>query len=81
MVFDGKIEIFRMRRGFSLQLGTIDDAAKLAVLHTMVAEHLTNLHGRGPWSAKTSHKGVLYACGRLMFTLRDKAVRLLAHYD
>src|SRR5258708_6736050 len=50
-----------MRRGFSFQLGTVDDAAKLAALHTTVAEHLTNLHGRGPWSIKTSEKGVLYA--------------------
>src|SRR5271163_65186 len=37
------------------------DAAALAVLHTAVAEHLTGLHGPGPWSAKTSEKGVLYA--------------------
>jgi GNAT superfamily N-acetyltransferase len=45
----------------NLQLGTPNDAAELAVLHTAVAEHLTRLHGRGPWSTKTSEKGVLYA--------------------
>jgi len=50
-----------MRRGFNFQLGTVEDAAELAVLHTAVAAHLTNLHGPGPWSAKTSEKGVLYA--------------------
>jgi GNAT superfamily N-acetyltransferase len=50
-----------MRRGFSFQLGIVDDAAELAALHTSVAEHLTKLHGRGPWSVKTSEKGVLYA--------------------
>jgi GNAT superfamily N-acetyltransferase len=50
-----------MRRGFSFQLGTVDDAAKLAALHTTVAEHLTSLRGAGPWSAKTSEKGVLHA--------------------
>ena len=37
------------------------DAAVLAALHTAVAEHLTELHGRGPWSLQTTEKGVLYA--------------------
>src|SRR5262249_18370598 len=37
------------------------DAASLAALHTAVAEHLTGLHGQGPWSSKTSEKGVLRA--------------------
>jgi len=38
-----------------------DDASELAALHTEVAEHLTQSHGRGPWSTKTSKKGVLFA--------------------
>jgi GNAT superfamily N-acetyltransferase len=46
---------------FSFRLGIADDAAALAALHTTVAEHLTNLHGNGAWSTKTSEKGVLYA--------------------
>ena len=46
---------------FSFQLGTADDVRALAALHTAVAEHLTSVHGRGPWSTKTSEKGVLYA--------------------
>jgi GNAT superfamily N-acetyltransferase len=33
----------------------------LAALHTAVALHLTGLHGRGPWSTKTTEKGVLHA--------------------
>ena len=33
----------------------------LAALHTAVADHLTSKHGRGPWSARTSEKGVLLA--------------------
>jgi GNAT superfamily N-acetyltransferase len=37
------------------------DAPALAQLHTAVAEHLTSLHGQGPWSVKTSEKGVLFA--------------------
>jgi GNAT superfamily N-acetyltransferase len=44
-----------------IQPGTTRDAAKLAALHTAIAEHLTRLHGSGPWSTKTSEKGVLYA--------------------
>jgi len=50
-----------MPKRFSFQLGTADDVAALAGLHTAVAEDLTRLHGRGPWSTKTSEKGVLYA--------------------
>jgi GNAT superfamily N-acetyltransferase len=46
---------------FSFEVGTPDDAATLAALHTAVAEDLTRLHGRGAWSTKTSEKGVLYA--------------------
>jgi ribosomal protein S18 acetylase RimI-like enzyme len=37
------------------------DARELAALHTAVARQLTERHGRGPWSTKTSEKGVLYA--------------------
>jgi GNAT superfamily N-acetyltransferase len=48
-------------KAFSLQPGTIDDAQTLAALHTAVAQHLTSRHGRGPWSSKTSEKGVLHA--------------------
>ena len=46
---------------FSLLPATAEDAAVLATLHTAVADHLTGLHGRGPWSSKTSEKGVLFA--------------------
>ena len=37
---------------------------ELAALHTVVAEHLTDAYGQGPWSAKTSEKNVLYAMNR-----------------
>jgi len=46
---------------FSFDLAAVNDAAKLAALHTAVSEHLTSQHGHGPWSAPTSEKGVLYA--------------------
>jgi len=48
-------------RGLKFQPATARDAARLAVLHTAVAAHLTGQHGSGPWSGKTSEKGILYA--------------------
>jgi GNAT superfamily N-acetyltransferase len=48
-------------RGFRFQPANPADTASLAALHTAVANHLTGLHGQGPWSQKTSEKGVLYA--------------------
>jgi GNAT superfamily N-acetyltransferase len=52
-----------MPRSMSLkfQRAVPADAGSLAELHTAVAEHLTSLHGHGPWSSKVSEKGVLYA--------------------
>ena len=50
-----------MAMDFHLQPATPADAASLAYLHTSVAEHLTRLHGVGPWSTKSSEKGVLFA--------------------
>lgn len=46
---------------FSFQPATTADATALAILHTSVADNLTKTHGRGPWSAKTTERGVLYA--------------------
>ena len=46
---------------FHLQPATPADAASLAHLHTSVAEHLTSVHGPGPWSTKSSEKGVRFA--------------------
>jgi GNAT superfamily N-acetyltransferase len=41
--------------------GVPEDAAELAALHTAVADHLTSHYGKGPWSSRTSSKGVLFA--------------------
>src|SRR5579871_805456 len=46
---------------FTLQPASTGDAVPLAVLHTAVANHLTEAHGTGPWSSKTSEAGVLFA--------------------
>lgn len=37
------------------------DAAALAELHNMVADHLTRAHGRGHWSSCTTERGVRWA--------------------
>jgi GNAT superfamily N-acetyltransferase len=47
--------------GFSFQPATTGDVAALATLHSLVADHLTELHGPGPWASKTTEKSVLYA--------------------
>ena len=44
-----------------LELAGLHDAPALAALHTTVAECLTERHGRGPWSMKTTEKGALHA--------------------
>jgi GNAT superfamily N-acetyltransferase len=45
----------------NFELATNSDASASAALHTSVADELTQKHGRGPWSTKTSEKGVLLA--------------------
>jgi GNAT superfamily N-acetyltransferase len=68
----------KWRRAASLQFhlhhAVADDAPKLAALHTAVAEHLTNKYGRGPWSSRTTEKGVLYSLRTSqVFVAREEA--------
>ncbi len=44
----------------SFSSATPSDAPALAALHTSVAANLTRRYGVGPWSAKTTEKGVLF---------------------
>jgi ribosomal protein S18 acetylase RimI-like enzyme len=46
---------------WSFRLATIEDAPVLAALHTATAEHLTQKHGQGPWSSRSTDKGVILA--------------------
>src|SRR5437870_1646459 len=46
---------------FSFQPATAGQVSTIAALHSVVADHLTALHGRGPWSTRTSERGLLYA--------------------
>jgi hypothetical protein len=52
---------FTARKRFRFRPAIPEDGAELAALHTAVADHLTSLYGKGPWSSHTSEKGVLYA--------------------
>lgn len=46
---------------FSVQPASPSEAVDLARLHSNVADHLTDVYGQGPWSTRTSEKGVLFA--------------------
>ena len=45
----------------TLQPARASDAVSLAALHSAVARHLTDTHGKGPWSSEVSEKGMLFA--------------------
>ena len=45
----------------TFQPAVASDANALAALHTAVAAHLTARYGQGPWSSKSSERGVLQA--------------------
>jgi len=48
----------------SFSIATQADAPVLAALHCVVAEDLTQRYGRGPWSWRTTEKGVLLGMRR-----------------
>lgn len=59
---------------FTFSPAGFGDAPALAALHTLAAEELTRMYGKGPWSMKTSEKGVLHAMRTSqVFVARDDA--------
>jgi len=60
----------------SFSIATQPDAPVLAALHTAVAADLTLRHGDGPWSAKTTEKGVLFGMrhSRVVVARRGKSI-------
>jgi len=52
------------------------DAIELALLHTAVADDLTQRYGRGPWSSHTTEKGVLFGMrhSRVIVARRGKRI-------
>jgi ribosomal protein S18 acetylase RimI-like enzyme len=53
-----------------LEIATPDDAPAIASLLVATAQHLTSVHGVGPWSRNTTERGVL-------FNMRNAAVYVL----
>jgi GNAT superfamily N-acetyltransferase len=71
-VCDAETRLESIAMSLKFEIATVRNAAALATLHTAVAGHLTSLHGHGPWSAKTSEKGILYAMRTSrVFVVRD----------
>jgi len=64
----------KMKLSFSNAVRT--DAPALAVLHSAVAEDLTSRYGRGPWSALTTEKGVLFSMrhARVLLVRKEKTI-------
>jgi len=63
-----------MRLTFTI--ATLADAPVLAALHSAVAMDLTNRFGRGPWSALTTEKGVLFGMrhSRVLVARKGKSI-------
>jgi GNAT superfamily N-acetyltransferase len=53
-----------------------NDAPALAALHSAVADDLTLRYGRGPWSAHTTEKGVLFGMrhSRVLLACKDETI-------
>jgi len=60
----------------SFSTATQADAPALAALHTAVAEDLTRRFGRGPWSAATSERGMLFGMrhSRVVIARKGKGI-------
>lgn len=63
---------------FHFRLAVPEDAAELAVLHSAVADHLSRLHGEGPWSSHTSEKGVLHAMRNCKVFVAEEGAAIVA---
>jgi len=61
-----------------LEPATPADVVALAALHTSVAEHLTQVHGKGPWSSATSEKAVLYAMRNMSVYVAREGEKIVA---
>jgi GNAT superfamily N-acetyltransferase len=56
------------------------EAAQLAALHTAAAATLTRGHGRGPWSTKTSEKGILLAMRTSKVYVANRGAEIVATF-
>jgi GNAT superfamily N-acetyltransferase len=65
---------------FHFREAVSDDAPELAALHTAVAAHLTSNHGPGPWSSRSTEKGVLFAMRHSRVFVLTDATGILATF-
>jgi GNAT superfamily N-acetyltransferase len=56
------------------------DAQELALLHTSVAEDLTQRYRPGPWSSKSSEKGILFALRTTRVFVARQGAEILATF-
>jgi ribosomal protein S18 acetylase RimI-like enzyme len=66
------------RKTLSFRPASEKDAPELAALHTAVAQHLTDIHGIGPWSSDTSEKGVLFAMRHSVVIVLQEGEKIVA---
>jgi ribosomal protein S18 acetylase RimI-like enzyme len=66
------------RKQFRFRRALEKDAAALAELHTAVAQHLTETHGKGPWTSKTTEKGVLFAIRNAHVVVAEEVGKIIA---
>src|SRR5215471_8422159 len=65
--------LFNPRMKFTLELATSSEATAIAFLRNSVSDELTRAHGRGPWSAHVTERGVLYVMRQSkLFVARDQ---------
>src|SRR3984957_16292964 len=66
------------RKLLSFRRGSEKDAADLAALHTAAARHLTDIHGSGPWSSRTTEKGILFALRHSSVIILQEGEKIVA---
>jgi len=61
-----------------LQIATPTDAADLVCLRNATSQHLTSLYGKGPWSAQSTDKSVLFGMRMGTVFIARRRSRLIA---
>jgi len=61
----------------SFPIAAEPDATALAALHTEVSQNLTDHYGRGPWTAVTREKGVLFGMRHSTVLVARRGTRIV----
>jgi GNAT superfamily N-acetyltransferase len=62
----------------TFEFASVAEAGALAALHAAVADHLTSIHGQGPWSSRNSQEGVLATIRTSTVFVARQGVELVA---